>query len=956
MMKTSLCKLLLLLCCSSLFGQTQLKVTRFTLANGLQVWLHEDRSRPEVFGAVVVNGGAKLDEADATGMAHYLEHMLFKGTQELGTTDYASEKIHLDKIDSLYEVLGKTTDKEKRRLIQLAINEQNKIAAEYAVPNEINSLLNSIGGRGVNAFTSHDMVVYHNYFPPHQTEKWLELYSHRFINPVFRMFQSELETVYEEKNRSMDGMGSKLIEDFEKAFYREHAYGQRNVLGEVEHLKNPSLITMYKYFDTYYVPNNMALVMSGDFETEKVKALIEEKFSVWQYKELPARKVYHEKDFNGKEVMRGRYVPVKVGVMGYRTVPIGHEDQAALIVINNMLSNENETGLWDKLSLDNKLMFAGMETDIQVDHGKTMLFFVPKIVGQSLKKAETLIMEQLDKLKRGEFDETFLEAVKLNLIRQMQLGYESNYRKALMMAEAFVTNRDWDDLLSLEQKIAEVDKALIVNKVNQYFGENKLVLYSKMGFPKKTKLEKPPFTPALAKGKESAYGKAFREIPDPEAKPKFVDLDKDVEVVQVLPLVNIYKAENPLNDIFSLELRFGSGSLNDSQLSMLATMLKHAGTESLNRDDFKKALGEIGTTYNFYASDISFSMQLQGFDTKLEQSLQLAGQLLDKPIFNAKGRKNAHSNERFERRMEKKDINEKAFLLREYQYYGELSVYLNRMSLKEIKKTTFNELTSSLEKVRQHEINIFYTGNIPLETVKDLVEKYLLGIEPSNPRKKDVRPFRNSDASELLLVNDKKAVQSQLYFFVNTDMARDLTQQANMNAFNQYFGSGMSGLVFQEIREFRSLAYSASASLVNGSIYGNPAYLSAYIGCQADKTYEAMETMIMLIKNMPEKPERLSDIQKSLLQSSAMARPFFRQLGQTTYSWKLMGYDADPNISLSQAYQELTFDDITDTWKKYIQNQNISFAVAGDKKKMKAETLNSFGKVRELKLSDIRKK
>src|SRR5215470_1325197 len=101
-------------------AQNKVPVTRFTLDNGLQVWLHEDHTRPEVFGAVVVNGGTKLDDADATGMAHYLEHMLFKGTTDLGTTDYEKEKIHLAKIDSLYEQLARTTDKDLRKAIQLA--------------------------------------------------------------------------------------------------------------------------------------------------------------------------------------------------------------------------------------------------------------------------------------------------------------------------------------------------------------------------------------------------------------------------------------------------------------------------------------------------------------------------------------------------------------------------------------------------------------------------------------------------------------------------------------------------------------------------------------------------------------------------------------------------------------------------------------------------------------------
>jgi zinc protease len=938
------------------FSQNKIPVTRFTLDNGLQVWLHEDHTKPEVFGAVVVNGGAKLDEAHATGMAHYLEHMLFKGTNELGTTNYEKEKIHLQKIDSLYETLGNTTDKEKRKIIQLSINEQNKLAAAYAVPNEMDRLLAAIGGRGVNAFTNHDMVVYHNFFPPHQTEKWLELYSHRFVNPVFRLFQSELETVYEEKNRRMDAMGSKLMEDFEKSFYKQHPYGQRNVLGEVDHLKNPSLITMYNYFDTYYVPNNMALVISGDIDVEKIKPQIEEKFGVWKYKELPEKKIYTEGDFNGKEVMRGRYVPVKVGLIGYRTVAIGHEDEAVLEVINNLLSNANKTGLWDKLVLDNKLMMAGMEQDFQVDYGKTMLFFVPKIIGQSTKKAENLIIAQLNQVKQGEFSDEFLESVKLNLVKNLQLAYESNYRKALLMAQAFVTNQKWDELVNKEEKIALVDKALVVKKANEYFGNNRLVLYSKTGFPKKNKLEKPPYAPVIPQGKESEYAKNFKTIPEPEAKPGFVDIEKEITIKNPNALIQIYKVNNPANEVFSMQVHYGAGRLSDPRLLMLSSMLGHAGAGDLSRDNLKSSLSKVGATYSFNSTDLTFYLNLQGFDNKLEESMQLVGQLMDNPVFTDKGRKSILSSQRFDRRLEEKDINQKAAILREYQRYGTQSQYLNRLRLNEMKKISFDELANALKTVRQHELVVFYCGNKSIEEVEALVAKYFLSIKPTLPEKKDVRPLQATNNAELLFLHDKKAVQSQIDFFINTGLPRSTQQQANINAFNQYFGNNMSGLVFQEIREFRSLAYSATASLVNGSIYGTPAFLSGYIGCQADKTSEAMGVMLSLLKDLPGKPERVSDVQKALVQASAMARPSFRNLGPTVYYWKKQGYIDDPNISLLAQYKDISFQNIQATWETYLKEKSMSYAIAGNKNRSDLKKLSGYGKVKELKLSDIRTK
>ncbi|MEM7040294.1 MAG: insulinase family protein, partial [Bacteroidota bacterium] len=263
---------------NSMLENDPLNVKKAVLDNGFEVYLIEDEHAPMIFGAVAVKAGGKYDPKDATGMGHYLEHMLFKGTTTLGTTDYTKEKVYLDKIDALYEDLGKTTEPEKRKAIQKKINEEAVAAAEYAIPNELDRLLASIGSKGVNAFTTAEMIVYHNSFPSNQVEKWLDIYAHRFQNPVFRLFQSELETVYEEKNRAMDDFTRPLFERFQKSLFKNHPYGQQSVLGETDHLKNPSLMKMYAYFNKYYVANNMALVLSGDFDAEEVMPVIKAKF------------------------------------------------------------------------------------------------------------------------------------------------------------------------------------------------------------------------------------------------------------------------------------------------------------------------------------------------------------------------------------------------------------------------------------------------------------------------------------------------------------------------------------------------------------------------------------------------------------------------------------------------------------------------------------------------------
>ncbi|EIM74843.1 peptidase m16 domain protein [Nitritalea halalkaliphila LW7] len=952
-------KKLLLLLLLSPFGAhaQQMQVETYRLPNGLSIYLHEDKTRPEVLGAVVVNGGTIWDPADATGMAHYLEHMLFKGTTQMGTIDFEQESIHLAKIDSLYEELGKTKIDEQRKAIQLQINEENLAAAEFAVANEFDRLINSIGGKGLNAFTSHDMVMYYNTFPPHQFEKWSEIYAHRFSNPVFRLFQSELETVYEEKNMYMDDPTYKLIESFDRAFYKNHPYGQRDILGEVEDLKNPSLKRMYAYYQTYYVPANMALIISGDIDIEQIKPIIAEKFGQWKGGEKPKREFIAEADFKGKEVIKGRYLPIKAGIAGYRTVPVGHPDEAALTVLNELLSNSSETGLWDKLTLDNKLLAAEMEADIQVEHGRTLLIFVPKIIGQSLKKAENLMLTELEKLKSGDFDEQLLEDIKLNYTKRQQLSLESNFQKTYLLANAFISERPYEEVLQLNEQIQNITKEEVIANANKYFGENRLVLYSRTGFPKKNKLPKPPYTPVIPKGTESEYAKAFKEIPELPLNPSFVDVSEAVQITALKDLVQLYQAPNPVNSIFSFALNIQKGDLLDQNLDYLASMLNSAGTKTKSRDEFKAALARLGSNLSIYSSDTQFTIAMQGLEENLEASVALLQELLEQPVFSEVGKKKYLSGVRFERKIEGKDLDTKSDMISDYLIYGENSPYLTRLSLKEIKALPFEALQESLTQLLATETVVTYVGNTPNKELEALLQRSVASLLTGKVAKgMEERKLATPEKPTVFFVHDKKAIQTQIYFLSESKRKRSPEDQYAINAFNEYFGNSMSGVVFQEIREFRSLAYATYARLNNGSIRGGNAFTIGFVGCQADKSVEAMQVFKEMLQELPKKEERLPEIQKSLVQTAAFSKPYFRSMPQTIYSWQQLGYAGDPNESFFTRYQNIQFEDIEKAYTTYIVGNPLSFSIAGNKKAMDMSAYQAFGEVVEMKLKQIRKK
>lgn len=489
-------KFLILACITTLFSVSlfaQLNVIQYKLDNGLTVILNPDKNQSTISGAVAVNTGSKNDPSDATGISHYLEHLLFKGTTELGTTNYKTEKVHLDSIYYFYDELAKTKGEEKRDAIQQRINYHSIKASQYTVPNEFDKLLKSIGSTGINASTNNDLTIYYNTFPSHQAQKWLNIYAHRFLNPVFRSFQSELEVVYEEKNRAMDNLQIRIFEAYNREFYRNHPYGDKTTLGTTEHLKNPSLKKMYDYYKTYYVANNMALILSGNFEIETIKPFIKENFGKLKTGIIPKNKTAPPTAFLGKKLVKKRITPIKVGIYGFRTVPQFHEDEAPLVVADYLLQNDANTGFIDELTVNNKIMMAFSFSDQMDEAGNQTFIIIPKVFVQSFNKVEKLLFSQLDKLKNGSCSDQLLTLVKNEIYKNNQLEIEDIQNRVYLMASAFRADLTWKELNQKLESVKKVTKEDIQRVAKQYFGENYLAIHSRTGFPKKEKLDKPAF-------------------------------------------------------------------------------------------------------------------------------------------------------------------------------------------------------------------------------------------------------------------------------------------------------------------------------------------------------------------------------------------------------------------------------------------------------------------------------
>jgi len=927
------------------FKDDPIGVVEMRLPNGLTVLLSENHERAEVFGAVIVRAGGKNDPAEHTGIAHYLEHMLFKGTTEMGTMDYAKERPHLETIERLYEQYAvATTDAERTRL-QKEIDAAAQAAAKWAIPGEMDNLIAEQGGTGVNAFTTNDITAYYNLFPPSQMDAWLDLYAHRFEEPVFRLFPSELEAVYEEKNRSLDGFMEPAYEEFMRSFFAGHPYGEQPILGTVEHLKRPSLLAMREFYERYYVANNMALVLSGDFEAATIAPLIAEKFGGWRSGEKAVPLSTAVATFAGRQVVTKRLTPIRAGAMAFHTPGQGHEDYAALQIAQRVLSNDDGAGTLDRLVDDGKLLLAMLIPTEFHDQDGLVLLYAPRIVSQRLRRAEKMVRESINALREGRVEASTIEAARRNLLREIGSQWESNDARALAMADTWARHQSWDAYIDMVLGVKSASAAQVAGAADRWIGDDFLSFRSRVGFHRPGKLDKPEFTPVVpTREARSPYYKATHPLADSTASPRFVDFDGAVTRVPVAKGAELTVAANPHNDIYSLSLRFGIGHHARPELVRLAEYLPKVGTEAHGADGFTKALYEIATTLSMDSTDEAFVVTLEGPEAHLAEALGLLNQLMTDPASDSRRLRSVKREAWATERIYRDEPQEVLEALWEYVLYGEGSA-TRRQGMRALRKFGPDSLLRAWRDVQQRETAIHYVGKKNAGEVAVLLRRAITWPTEPEPSVLPVeRPRQAFEGSQVFFVPKRNTVQAQLYFFVEGDPI-PVAEAARRDAYQEYLSGSMGGLLFQEVREYRALAYSVYGGYHKTAVANRPGYSYGYIGCQADKMEEAVTVMKSMLTDLPKKPERMGAMRGALSRGQETAYPEFRDLPQTIAEWGWQGYATDPGRLRAREYPKLSWNDVESFWRDHIQGRPIVLMVVGDPRRINMDALREHGPV-----------
>lgn len=923
----------------------------FKLKNGMSVFIWEDSGKSDVFGEVVVRTGAVNDPEQYTGLAHYLEHVMFKGTQKIGALDWEKEAPIYEQIIAKYDEMAGENDPVRKEVIGKEINNLTIEAGKISLSNEFSELIEGMGGTGLNAGTSLDYTVFYNTFPPYQINKWLEISSERFVNPVFRTFQNELETVYEEYNRNKDNPNSQTGEFMMQQAFAGHPYS-RSILGLGEHLKNPRLSQLIKFYNDWYTPENMALILVGNVDTKKIMGRIAAAFGKLHSKATPERKVYPDLDIKGRVQYNTKFSRYPSVMLVYKGVKNGHQDETALEICMQLLSNGSQTGLLNKLTIDGELLGGDASPVTFREQGRNIITGVPSYDNnqrrfESNKSVEKKLLKAIRQIAQGDFEPWVVETVKSGMCRDFDLRMESNNFKAHLLEDAFVNERDINQVLNYKDVVMGISVDDIKRVARESLTGNYLAIYNEKGKPDKSqKIKKPDYMPIEPPvGQSSLYARQFKNMAINKVEEKFVDWSR-VQERKLNDYSHVYYTRNEENEVFTLLLKYGVGSEIFPRLEYAASLMNNAGIMgSFEPQELKEELSKLNATCVVDADDSYLYVTLRGYENALQQACQLLTRQLLMPKLDERQLKSLEGNVISGRITRKENVNLLADALRQYIMYGDKSDYKSELTDKELTELNLSELTGDINRATAYASEIHYSGTLPFEIVYQVLSTSLPLVagekQSSSPVMKDmISPMENT----VYFLPNSDARQSQIYFYIPMG---DYNREENVRreAFNQYISGGFSGLIMNEIREKNSMAYTAYGFASSCGLPGAQTYFSGYIGTQNDKAVDAIDLYMKLLTDMPERPGRIDNIKSYLRQSALTDHPDSRNLSLRIAEWKRRGYTDDPAKKELPLIDSLTFPDIVDYYQKNIKGKPIIIGVLGNPKDISIDALKKFGKV-----------
>jgi len=926
----------------------------YTLKNGMKVYLSVYKNAPRIQTYIAVKAGSKNDPSNATGLAHYLEHMVFKGTDVYGTKDFKKESAEIKKIEDLYEVYRKTTNETLRKNIYHRIDSISGVAARFAIANEYDKMLATIGADGTNAFTSFDQTVYVNDIPGNQIDNWLKIEAERFRKPILRLFHTELEAVYEEKNRGLDSDNRKVWEALFSGLFLNHTYGTQTTIGTIEHLKNPSMVEINKYYNKYYVPNNMAIIMSGDFDPDKVIADIEKRFGSFAAKPVDAYTFQPEKPIT-KKVVKEILGPDPASVnMAWRFRGEGTRDADMCTLLSGIFYN-GTAGLLD-LNLNQAQKVLSSSNYFYPLKDYSFFFFngEPK-EGQTLEEVENLILSQIAVVKKGDFPDWLIKAVVTDLKLKKTKELEKNDTRADAMLNAFVSDLKWQTSVTALERISKITKQELVDFVtNNFNADNYAVAYKRTGEDKSIiKVEKPAITPVeLDRDNASPFVKDLEKTVPEGIQPKFLDYEKDITRVSLKSKIQLLYNKNIENKLFELYYKFDFGSNNDKMFPVAVRYIPYLSTVDMTAAQVKQELYKLGCSFNVFCDNENIWVSLSGLSDNFEKAVQLFEKVLSNPVVEEPVLKSLVADiikERNDNKLQKRLILNRG--MSNYARYGPLNPFSNVFSNADLNAIISNDIKKVILTLPKFEHKILYYGPAEAENIKTTLNTFHNVPETLAPPPAPIQ-FVEKDLDRTVYVVDYDMKQAEIVMLSN-GISYSREDVPVIYLYNTYFGGGMSSVLFQDLRESRALAYSTYSRYNQPNKLSKKYYNLSYIGSQADKLSDAMKGLSSLLDEMPKAEGSFSSAKDMILQEMRTQRITKSEIIFNYLEARDLENRTDIRKDIFEKVQNYTFEDVRAFQEKNIRNKPRTILVLGKKGELDMKVLEQYGTVKFLTLQDV---
>ncbi|WP_288442624.1 M16 family metallopeptidase [uncultured Chryseobacterium sp.] len=921
----------------------------YTLKNGLKVFLAQNFDAPRIQTFIPVRTGSNNDPADNTGLAHYLEHMMFKGTSKIGTQNWEKEKELLDQISALYEEHKAEQNPEKKRKIYKKIDEVSQEASQYAIANEYDKAISSLGASGTNAHTWFDETVYKNNIPNNELEKWLKIEKERFSEIVLRLFHTELESVYEEFNRAQDNDTRLVNYELMDALFPTHPNGQQTTLGKPEHLKNPSMKAIHKYFDEYYVPNNYAMVLVGDLDFDETIQLIDQYFGTLPYKELPKKTAITEQPITEVVVRTVKSPTTPRTQLAWRTDSYGTREAMLADVVANILSNRGEAGLLDlHINQTQKMLWAQAFSVGLRQYGYFSIVAVPKET-QTLEEAKNMVLDEIELIKKGDFPDWMLPAIINDFKLQRMKGLETAEGLATNLYDSYIKGRTWEEELNEMDEYAAFTKEDVVNFANEFFKENYVVVNKEKGVNDKLiRVENPGITPVkINRDSQSEFLKEILADKTEDIKPEFIDYQKEI-VTDQLNGKKLSFVKNKYNDIAQVHFIFSFGSDHDRDLGISTQLLQYLGTDTFSPEDLKKEFFKIGISNDFKTTNNQLTISLSGLEENIEKGIALLQHWMrdvqpDQEIYNQ-----FVGTVLENRQAMKKDKNRIITALNNYTKLGSNSRFTDVISKEELENSSAEVFTDRMKKLFQYPYQVFFYGK-NFETFTKYIGEY---IEPESLQIPAAKLYPEPATGGNVYFINYDMVQMEMSKIGKGSEVNPL-HFGKINVFNEYFGRGLSSIVFQEMRESKSLAYSAYVSYAANSELNHPDYVTTYIGTQPDKLMIAVDTLNELMNELPEVPIQFENARNAALKQIASTRVTRNNIFFNTLRLQKLNIYHDFRKDIYEQIRQLAFEDIKHFYQTEVKSIHFNTAIIGKKENLDMKAVNKMGIFKEVSLKDI---